>query len=577
MAFPTFSNAIFSLSLVVFLVSCGQGPAGTEPSELLPEYDLGRPDLGEDVAISGEVSRYLSVATAKSNGLATSPVCAECHANTDASVAMKDASGRQISPFDLWQSTMKANASRDPFFRAVMSAEIYRHPAAAAAIEATCLRCHSPAGAVAAERLGTTISLENSTSPGEIGDMASDGVNCVACHAITDVGLGTKESFSAGWILDTSDRIFGPHNAPFVVPMKNRSGFTPTAGDHMMESELCATCHTLFTATFLEDGTISEKPFPEQTPYLEWKNSEFSVGATAQSCQGCHMPTTDEDGVEIKTRIAHKPDGTDFGQIEARNPYGRHLLVGGNIWVPQIFQRHRDTLGPQASDAAFDATIVATLDQLQNRTAELSLANTAMAPGSASFDVTIHNLTGHKFPSGYPSRRAWIRVRIYDTQSQVLWESGGFDDAGDIAGEKVAEPLPHLLRVESADQVQIYEGVLGDEHSKSTVALLHADQYYKDNRLLPRGWREDHEDIEDIRPVGPEGDLDFIGGSDTIRYSATFEGTPAKIEVSLHYQALGNRWIRELLRVPTADVQAFGEMWRGIDRRPVTISSAVYP
>lgn len=202
---------------------------------------------------------------------------------------------------------------------------------------------------------------------------------------------------------------------------------------------------------------------------------------------------------------------------------------------------------------------------------------TVIAPGSASFDVTIHNSTGHKFPSGYPSRRAWVRVRLFDAQNRVLWESGGFDDAGDIARETIFEPFPHRLSVESAEQVQIYEGVLGDEHGANTVALLHADQYFKDNRLLPGGWRDDHEDIGDIRPVGPEDDADFVGGSDTTRYSATFEGTPAKIDVSLHYQALGNRWIRELLRIPTADVQAFGEMWKSIDRRPVTISSAVYP
>jgi len=107
--------------------------------------------------------------------------------------------------------------------------------------------------------------------------------------------------------------------------------------------------------------------------------------------------------------------------------------------------------------------------------------------------------------------------------------------------------------------------------------LLHADQYFKDNRLLPKGWRSDHEDIEHMRPVGTEGDSDFVGGSDTTAYAATFEGTPAKIEVSLHYQALGNRWIRELLRVPTADVQAFGGMWSSIDRRPVTISAATFP
>lgn len=111
MTLTTSPNAIFSFALIVLLGACGKGSSDPEPAEVLPQYDLGLPDLEGDVAISGEVSRYLSVATAKSNGLATSPVCAECHGNSDASSAMKDAAGRKIAPFDLWQSSMKANAA----------------------------------------------------------------------------------------------------------------------------------------------------------------------------------------------------------------------------------------------------------------------------------------------------------------------------------------------------------------------------------------------------------------------------------------------------------------------------------
>ncbi len=47
--------------------------------------------------------------------LATSRVCAECHANADGATAMRDAKSRPIAPFDLWRATAMANSARDPF------------------------------------------------------------------------------------------------------------------------------------------------------------------------------------------------------------------------------------------------------------------------------------------------------------------------------------------------------------------------------------------------------------------------------------------------------------------------------
>ncbi|MEZ4461022.1 MAG: multiheme c-type cytochrome [bacterium] len=540
--------------------------------DVLPEYDIGHPD----VAISGEVSRYLPVTREESHGLATSLVCSDCHATSTSSSAMKDAAGRPIGQFDLWQSTMKANSYRDPFFRAVMSAEVHRNPEAQEAIEQTCLRCHAPAGTVAAERSGTPMSLEAATVQGTVGAHAADGVNCVACHAIMDVNLGTEASYSAGWQLDADKRVFGPHASPFTMPMQNRIGFTPVASDHISSSELCATCHTLHTATFLPEGGIAEEKFPEQTPYLEWKNSIFASGDTEQTCQDCHMPTTDVDGNVISTKLAHKPDGGDFPPVNARSPYGRHLLVGGNIWVPQIFKNERATLGPVGSDAAIDATIVAPLDQLQNRTARVSIEEPVLNAGRASFAVAVENLAGHKFPTAYPSRRAWLHIKVMDAGGATLWESGAYTDAGDIVGDD-GGTFPHAQTLNDASQVQVYEAVLGDVDGNQTVALLRAHQYLKDNRLLPKGWRADHEDIGDTQSVGVDGDPTFVGGGDTTLVDAVFEGTPTSIEVELLYQSLGNRWLRDLFDVPTADVQAFKQMWERIDRRPAVVSSVSYP
>ena len=66
---------------------------------------------------------------------ATHPVCAECHTNTDESVAMRDIQGRPVAPYDLWRSSMMANAFRDPYWQAAVSAEVLDLPELSEAID----------------------------------------------------------------------------------------------------------------------------------------------------------------------------------------------------------------------------------------------------------------------------------------------------------------------------------------------------------------------------------------------------------------------------------------------------------
>ena len=81
-------------------------------------------------------------------GVQRSSSCARCHSNAPNAEAMRDADGVGIAPFDLWQSTMMANAARDPLWRAVVSAEVAAAPGRREEIERTCLGCHSPMAAM---------------------------------------------------------------------------------------------------------------------------------------------------------------------------------------------------------------------------------------------------------------------------------------------------------------------------------------------------------------------------------------------------------------------------------------------
>jgi hypothetical protein len=589
------------LLALVFSTACSEehGAEGTDADADVPvEGDSGDSDdpgdsLADEIAdgergedgddpdrVLEQTSTFLNPSEVMAHGLATSQVCSDCHSNDADTPAMRDSADRAVAPFDLWQSTMKANASRDPFFRAVLSAEVYHNPQAAELLESTCLRCHAPMASVAAERTDTTLRFEDIQESDDIGRLASDGVSCAACHTMTDENFGTTESYHGGFVLNEDNEIYGPHADPFTNPMEMRAGFTPVQSDHIRRSEQCATCHTLSTHTII-DGAISDNHFPEQTPYLEWKNSDFSSGDNAQSCQNCHVPTTDVDGNAITTRIARQPDGGTFPPTSPRNPFGRHLFVGGNYTVPGIMRDERDVLKPQASDEAFDATIAAVKSQLRHDTATLAIEGVDVTDTSATFDVVIRNKTGHKFPTAYPSRRAWLHVRILDGDENVLLESGAWNEEGQIVNESGPLPFeepfgptqPHVAEVNGPDDVLIYESVMANQEGQSTVTLMHAYEYAKDNRLLPNGWSSEHATADQTSPVGTAADDDFVAGGDTVRFDVDLPARARTIEVELVYQPLGSRWLEELFEVPTPEIERFEQMYGRADREPALVAT----
>ena len=79
--------------------------------------------------------------------------------------------------------------------------------------------------------------------------------------------------------------------------------------------------------------------------------------------------------------------------------------------------------------------------------------------------MTVENLGGHKLPTAYPSRRAWLHVVVRDASGAVVFESGAMNPDGSIQGNDndadAAKFEPHYDEIRSADQVQIYESIIG--------------------------------------------------------------------------------------------------------------------
>ena len=504
---------------------------------------------------------------------ATADLCARCHANAPDAGAMRDGQGRAIAPYDLWRGTMMANAARDPVFRAAMAAEIATVPSKRAEIEAKCLRCHAPMAHEEMRRRDGRLGADVFAIGSVYTALALDGVSCAVCHQIRPENLGTPESFSGGFVIGDEAEIYGPHDDLFGRPMRTVSGYWPVAGDHVRDSAMCATCHTLFVDTVDARGEPTGHRLPEQTPYLEWRNSAFEKTHT---CQDCHVPTTDAGGTPVRTRIAREPEGTDFTEIGERSPFGRHLFVGGNTLVPALLRDH----GGPAPKEAYDAVIAAAREQLSERTARLSITDVVKG---AEFTVRVENLAGHKFPTAHPSRRAWLRVRVRTPGGKLLFAAGEHDDRGRILGadgtplasEAAGGPiLPHRGAVGGPGEVQVWEAVLSGPDGAPEFRALRAAGFLKDNRILPRGWRADHADA--TKPVGTGDDEDFEEGTDAVivSYAVPDEVPVYVIEADLLYQPLSPRWTAELFTVDAPEVAALRAMLEKADTRPELVATA---
>jgi hypothetical protein len=467
----------------------------------------------------------------------TSEECVACHNG------LRTSDNEDVSIGTMWRSTIMANSARDPYFHAGLRREIIDHASHAAEIQHECAGCHAPMLQRVAHTDGRMTDLLSQLpirADKALPDhrLAADGVSCAVCHQITADRLGTRESFNGQFGMAVPGpeprQAFGPYavDAGRARIMRSVTGFAQTEAPHIRESALCASCHTLYTKTHDASGRIGSE-FPEQMNFQEWQHSAFY--GEQRSCQSCHMPD-----VAGRTRIA-----SVLG--EPREGLSRHLFVGGNFLVLRMLDRYRTDLGVEAPSAGLEATASATIRQLQADTAAVTLDSERRSDGVAA-EVTIRNLTGHKFPTGYPSRRSWIHLTARDAHGRVVFESGALGADGAIAGNDndgdATTYEPHYDELRRPDQVQIYETIIGDPDNAVTTGLLRAAQYLKDNRLLPRGFDKAtaHPDIAVHGEA--RNDPTFTGDGDRVRY--LLPAATTGINVELRYQPIAFRWAQNL-------------------------------
>ncbi|KGM33115.1 hypothetical protein [Inquilinus limosus] len=507
------------------------------------------------------------------------------------------------------------------------------------------------------------------------GALARDGISCTACHrmalgqaaaGVADApenaciterqdflnpdSTGFARTFTGSFLVGAPDKLIGPFEKPQVKPMQNALGITPEHNAAIKSSEVCGSCHTvhlpvlqpavpptLQTATPTQDPAVITHIY-EQTTYPEWAFSAYRTGTTpdgplplgpgslAQSCQDCHMPSKTADGKPIRSKIASIQEYSNFPEAEnnlgpedidlqVRDGFAAHTLVGLNVFLIKIAQQFPDVLGIPTADpmltrgvAPLVRTEQAMLDLAASQTADVGVGKVSMDGGRLQATVTVRSRTGHKLPSGVGFRRAFVEFQVLDGNGDTLWASGRTNAAGALV-DQAGQPLdgeywwtddcksrirpearlmqPHFQTITRQDQAQIYQELVSTPPPDATAAMcgpgkapqgmlttsfLSICTTVKDNRILPQGYLplSDRTQIAKALGAGEElaqeagstgvgDDPDYAaGGGDSLVYDLPLSDLPAgsrpvAVKATLYYQAQPPFYLQDRMCTATGD------------------------
>ena len=474
--------------------------------------------------------------------------CLNCHAGYD----------QPVEPGFNWQGSMMAQAARDPLFFATMTIANQDAPQSGD----LCLRCHTPKGWLEERSVPTDGSLLTADD--------REGVQCDFCHRLvkpTEIGVNPypdDSAYTAGTYAHDQAYLGSITAIPpveadgmYIVDSDNtkRGPYAETVARHAFwyspfhkESALCGTCHDVSNPAFSRDPGGKYVPnafdsaapsfdpydlFPVERTYSEWLMSSYNSAEgvyapqfggnldTVRTCQDCHM--RDVTGA-----------GCDKNDAPIRSDLGLHDMTGGNTFIPTII----DAVFPGETNLeALDSGIVRARRMLQ-LAASLDVVGTTGSE-SHQVDVTVTNETGHKLPSGYPEgRRIWLNVRAYDSNNNLVYESGAYDTAAGVlthdADAKIYEIKPGISTTLAP--------VVGVPDGPSFHFVLN-DTIYSDNRIPPRGFTNADFEMIQSPPVGysyPDGQY-----WDETQYQVPL--ATAEVVVTLYYQTTSKEYI-EFLR-----------------------------
>lgn len=494
----------------------------------------------------------------------TSLRCKGCHGFDPMGLANVNLAGEDVNLYDDWEASMMGLAGVDPLWRAKVRHEALTNPAHSEELQNLCTSCHAPMGHFTAfyrnEGHYTLEDLEQDS-------LGLSGVGCLGCHSIGFDGLGSR--FTGDIPFDTSRIAYGPFFGPFVGPMQLYVNFTPAYSPHVSEGRFCSPCHTLISNTVDLEGNETGGTFVEQATYHEWLNSSYPLQEL--SCQTCHMPKI-EDPVKI---------AVGYTALQGRSPFNLHSFAGSNSYMVNLIKQNKELLGVDVSDANFDSSLAAITRMLRFQTLDVELSAPTFEDDSVSFEVLLTNKAGHKFPSGYPARRAVVEFVLTDMSGDTLFKSGTFGSDGEIDNYNGGVE-PHYDVITNENQVQIYEMVMGDVNGDVTTVLERSATHLKDNRFPPAGFTTQHSTYDTVKIVGnAEIDPDFnkLGGvegsgKDILHYKVALNGYSGEFKafVRVNYQAVPPAWLNEMRAFDAPEINTFLNLYDNSDNSPVVVA-----
>jgi hypothetical protein len=568
----------------------------------------------------------------------TSDQCSGCHSGNRYGNVMLWTDNRveskplvNVSPFGEWRWSPMGLAGRDPIFYAQLDSEIAylsaHRPDKKDFVVNLCFSCHNAMGQ--RQQQVDTGKAEYTTAIPKINDLADprfeygalgrEGISCSVCHRIKSTEGKSEMEFieqdaTGSFQYTPADQLVGPFEKPVTIPMHNTFGVDPVHDDYTRSARICGTCHTIHlpvldatdtpAAHDTTEACQQEKYSYEQATYLEWVNSSFQNvinpsknNAGVKTCQDCHMKGTLND-TTIQTQIAavedqkypaadHRAPNADLNVPLRASGYARHQFQGLNVFLLAMFDQYNEELGLRKCDymssgcsgqeptSGIPFAMRNFLEQAAEETAKVSVAAPVLQGSTLTADVTVTNLTGHRFPSGVSFRRAFLDFTVIDnTTHKVLFESGATNSIGAIVdmngnvlpseyngstGPGGHDYQPHFWSpgkpITSDKEVQIFEELLKDADGNFTTSFLRQDCHFKDNRILPLGWRKSGPDIKQFfgQPLhetwsdGTGADPHYqdplgANGAAVVRYSVALPAgtTLANLTIStqLYYQAL---------------------------------------
>ncbi|MBK7965637.1 MAG: hypothetical protein IPK10_10370 [Bacteroidetes bacterium] len=348
-------------------------------------------------------------------------------------------------------------------------------------------------------------------------------------------------------------------------------GLTPAYSPHISESKTCSPCHTLISNSVDLTGVPTGTTFVEQATYHEYLNSDFPLVEMA-TCQTCHMPKI-EDPIKI---------ANGYTALPGRTPFNLHTFAGAKQFHGATHQRQQSKLRGVCSRSNVRFNTQSKHSTIKTRNADLISQFDSSGNDTAYFSIQLKNKAGHKFPSGYPSRRAVVQFVALKANGDTLFSSGLFDN--DYEVKNISTPFEaHHDFIHSSTQAQIYEMVMGDVNGNKTTVLERAFAPLKDNRIPPRGFTTLHSAYDTCAIVGDAlNDLDFNKtaglegkGHDIIHYHLPLGGYSGNlsVEVKVFYQTLPPAFLDEMKTFSSAEIDTFLSMYANANKSPFLVKS----